>query len=235
MTKVRLYCFPFGGAGASVYRNWATRISEMIEIIPMQFPGREERFRDEPLEEVGALVRDLCGRMDDSRDGPLVFLGHSLGALVAFELARYLRGRDLRYPRLLFVSGCPAPHLPRCRPLISHLGRSEFISRLASDFDLSREIRNDPRLLEYAYPVLRADFAAVESYVYIAERPLDSHIVGLGGDSDIEVSRNQLVAWERHSTQPVEVCMFPGGHFFLTQSSAILPLIERQISTHISG
>jgi surfactin synthase thioesterase subunit len=213
MTRLRLYCFPYGGAGAAAFRGWSRSLPDWIEVVPVQVPGREARFRDEPCSHVGPLVQDLMTTFNPA--GPFALFGHSFGALTAFELARELRRRGREAPEALLVSGLPAPHLPRLRPRISHLPQAELVAALRGQFDLTEELLEHPELLEMALPVLRADFAVVETYVYREEPPFEFPIHVFGGLSDPEASQAELAAWTRHSTRPVPVKMFPGGHFFL--------------------
>jgi medium-chain acyl-[acyl-carrier-protein] hydrolase len=230
MKSLRLYCFPYGGAGASLFRGWSKLLPESISVIPMQFPGREERFREEPVATVQALVDDLRPSIL-SAGPPFAFFGHSLGALVSFELARDLRKRRAEEPQLLFMSGCPAPHLSRLRPRISGLGQREFIAALLDEFDVAAEVREEPVLLDYAYPVLRADFAAVESYKYEESKPLTSQIVVFGGEDDREARYEQLQAWSEHSLKSLKLHMFPGGHFFVNSARAeLFSIIEEECS-----
>jgi surfactin synthase thioesterase subunit len=213
MTRLRLYCFPYGGAGAAAFRGWSRALPDWIEVVPVQVPGREARYHEAPLSHVEPLVADLMRTFHPA--GPFALFGHSLGALIAFELARELRRRGRPQPAALLVSGLPAPHLPRVRPRISHLPDTELVAALRGQFDLTEELMEHPELIEMALPVLRADFAVVETYVYREEPPFEFPIHVFGGLSDPEASADELAGWARHSTRPVPMKTFPGGHFFL--------------------
>jgi surfactin synthase thioesterase subunit len=221
---VRLFCFPYGGSGALGYRRWARSLPAGIELVPVQVAGRETRFLDEPFDHAEPLARDLGDRLDTS--APFAFFGHSFGALAAFELARLLRRQGRRTPEALFVSGLPAPHLTRHRPQIAHLSDDEFVATLRDQFDLTEELLQAPELLKMALPIMRADFSVVETYAYRDEPPFDFPLRVFGGLSDPEASREELEAWQKHSTRPVPVRLFPGGHFFLNTSEEFLPALS---------
>lgn len=222
MPKLRLFCFPYGGAGASGYRVWSRSLPPEVEIVPVNFPGRESRFRETPYTRMEPLLAELTTTLDFT-SGPFAFFGHSLGALVAFALTRELRRLGKRAPTRLVVSGYPAPHLHRDRPHIAHLPHDEFVAMLRKHFDVTDELLDDPVLAEMALPVLRADLAIVEAYAYSDEPPLDLPMAAFGGIGDPETNEEQIRAWQAQSTRPVRVRMFPGGHFFVnSQREAVV-------------
>jgi surfactin synthase thioesterase subunit len=229
MPQLHLFCFPYGGAGASGYRAWAPFLPPGVVIVPVNFPGRESRFREAPLTRLDPLLADLMAT-PGLTSGPCAFFGHSLGALVAFELARELRRQGKPAPVLLAVSAYPAPQVHRDRPHVAHLPHDDFVATLREHFDVSAAILNDPILAEMALPVLRADLAIVESYAYRPEAPLEIPLLAFGGLSDPEASEEQIRAWQAQSTRPVRVRMLPGGHFFVNeQRQAILDEITQAL------
>jgi medium-chain acyl-[acyl-carrier-protein] hydrolase len=216
-TRLPLYCFPYGGAGASAYRDWSRGLPEWIEVRPLQPPGRETRFRETPYTRLAPMVADMMGKVEAER-GPFALFGHSLGGLVAFELARELRRQGRPAPVLLVVSGFGAPHLLRDRPRVSHLAPDDFWREVQAHYDVTPEIVAEPIFRELAYPVLRADLEIVETYVYREEPPFDFPLVALGGLGDPEAAPEQIEAWTGYSRQPVRVRIFPGGHFYVNSS-----------------
>jgi surfactin synthase thioesterase subunit len=214
MAKLRLFCFPYGGAGASGYRAWARGLPQDVEIVPVNFPGRESRFRETPYTRMEPLLAELTKTLDLT-SSPFAFFGHSLGALVAFALARELRRLGRRAPSLLAVSGYPAPQLHRDRPHVAHLPHDQFVATLREHFDVTDELLDNPVLAEMALPVLRADLAIVETFTYRDEPPLDLPLAAFGGIGDPEASEEQIRGWQAQSTRPVRERMFPGGHFFV--------------------
>jgi medium-chain acyl-[acyl-carrier-protein] hydrolase len=218
MTKMRLFCFPYGGAGASAFRTWGSVLPSWIEVVPVQVPGRESRFREAPFTRVEPLVQDLI-KAFDGVSGPFALFGHSFGALAAFEIARELRRRGKPSPKAFLVSGLPAPQLERNRPKIAHLPKDELVRKLRDEFDLSPELLEMPEILDMVLPVMRADFEVVETYDYREEPPLDFPIHPFGGQDDREAKADELAAWNAQSTRPpVPVRLFPGDHFYLIKS-----------------
>ncbi len=231
MTKLRLFCFPYGGAGASVFRSWGSVLPTWIEVVPVQVPGRESRYREAPHTRVEPLVRDLIG-VFDGLSGPFALFGHSFGALAAFETARELRRRGRPAPQAFLVSGLPAPQLERNRPRIAHLPKEELVRTLRDEFDLSPELLEMPEILDMVLPVMRADFEVVETYDYRQEPPFDFPIHPFGGRADREASEPELAAWSALSSRPpAPVRLFPGNHFYLTTArDALLATIAEALS-----
>ncbi len=221
-SRLPLYCFPYGGAGASAYRDWSRGgLPEWIEVRPMQPPGRETRFREAPYTRLAPLVAEMVEKVEAER-GPFALFGHSLGGLVAFELARELRRRGRPAPLLLVVSGFGAPQLLRDRPRVSHLGPDDFWRQVQAHYDVTPEIAAEPIFRELAYPALRADLEIVETYVYREEPPFDFPLLAMGGVGDPEASPEQIEAWKAHSRQPVTVQIYPGGHFYVNSSRPLV-------------
>lgn len=213
--RLRLFCFPYAGGGASVYRGWAASLPGDLEVCPVQLPGRESRLRDQPYTHLEPLVQALADVLPPYLDLPFVFFGHSLGSLVAFELARELRRRGAALPLHLFASGRRAPHLPPREEPIHDLPEPEFIEKLRELNGTPEEVLQHAELMRLLVPILRADFAVNETYVFVPEEPLDCGISAFGGLGDEEVTREDLAAWREHSRGRFRLRMLPGDHFFL--------------------
>src|SRR5581483_4354247 len=154
--RVRLFCFPYAGGGRSVYFPWLSAISPDIEVCPVQLPGREERLGEPPFTCMELLIEKLVEVLRSSIDGPFAFYGHSLGALISFELARALRRLNGPTPIHLFVSGCPAPQLPPTDPPIHQMPDVEFVQALRRFNGTSEKILQNAELLFVLLPFLRA-------------------------------------------------------------------------------
>jgi medium-chain acyl-[acyl-carrier-protein] hydrolase len=215
--RLPLYCFPYGGAGASAYRDWTRALPEWIDLRPQQPPGRETRFRESPHTRLAPLVAEMAGKVEAER-GPFALFGHSLGGLVAFELARELRRTGRPAPVLLVVSGFGAPHLLRDRPRVSHLAPDDFWREVQAHYDVTPEIAAEALFRELAYPALRADLEIVETYVHREEPPFDFPLLAMGGLGDPEASPEQIEGWKEYSRRPLPVRIFPGGHFYVNSS-----------------
>lgn len=221
---MRLICFPYAGAGASVFRSWAdSEFLPDIEVCAVQLPGRESRIIESPVGDVHQLIPLLRESLEPYLDRPFAFFGHSIGALVCFELARELRRSGGNEPRHLFVSGCPAPQVP-CSDRICDLSESEFLARLYRLNGTPSEVLSHPELMQVMLPVLRADFALRDQYHHRAESPLNCPITAFGGMSDVHVDALMLRGWRQHTRDRFQLWLFQGDHFFLRSAQG--PVLE---------
>lgn len=230
-SRLRLFCFPYAGGGASVYSAWWRELPAHTELCAIKLPGREARLGEPPFERLTALVQALATALDGWLTKPFAFYGHSMGALVSFELARELRRRGAPPPRHLFVAARRAPHLPASEP-VNGLPEGEFLAWLRRIGGTPEEVLRDPELLGLFMPVLRADVAVNEAEPFVAGAPLDCPISAFGGVDDERAAPADLEAWGQHTRGPFRIEMFPGGHFFLR--TAREPLL-RSISATLDG
>lgn len=229
--RVRLFCFPYSGAGASIFYPWAGELLPFVELWPVQLPGRETRLAEPPFGQLIPLIDALEPQLRPYLDRPFALFGHSMGALVAFELARALRDRHNLLPVHLFVSGHGAPHLREYRTPIHGLPEAEFLAELRRLRGTPEAVLEHAELRDMIVPILRADFAVCETYLYRWARPLACPISALGGLADDMVNRDHLEAWHAHTSGPFSLHMFPGGHFYLQTSR---PLLLQTILRHLS-
>jgi medium-chain acyl-[acyl-carrier-protein] hydrolase len=226
----RLFCLPFAGGGASAYYRWTTRLSAGIEVARVHLPGRETRLREPLFNRLKPLVDNLVEELLPWIDGPFALFGHSMGALLVFELARGLRRHGL-LPIHLFVSGYRAPQLPSSQLPFSHLPDAEFIDSVRRYGGLPDLVAQNEELLEIFLPILRADFAMTETYIYQEESPLECPLTAFGGLSDPKVDHEKILAWNIHTSLRFNTHFFPGGHFFLHDSES---LVLNQINHHLN-
>lgn len=220
--RLRLFCFPYVGTGASIFRTWSDGLPADVEVCPVQFPGRGTQLMETPFTELSPLVQALAQALAPLLDKPFAFFGHSLGALVGFELTRQLRRLSGVQPVRLFVSAARAPQIPpRDRP-IHALSEGEFLVELRRLNGIPRKVLEDAEVMQIMLPVLRADFAVYETYVYSTEPPLDCFISSFGGLQDQRVSRGDLEAWRDQTNASFSLRMFPGDHFFLNTTQRLL-------------
>jgi medium-chain acyl-[acyl-carrier-protein] hydrolase len=229
--SVRLFCFPYAGAGALAFRGWAESLPAEIGVSAIQLPGRETRFWEPPVTDLSVLVDVLVRTLYPYYLlSPFAFFGHSLGALIAFELARELRRLYNVAPVHLFASGRLAPQERDPRPTIYDLPDEEFIAMLRTLDGTPEEIFQAPELLAQLIPVLRADLALNETYAYTTGAPLDTPITALGGDRDPKVSVRDLEAWVHQTSGAFAVRMFDGGHFFIhTARRPVLRVVAQEL------
>jgi len=220
--RLRLFCFPYAGTGALIFRTWPDGLPAEVEVCPVEFPGRGTRLMETPFTQLSPLVEALAQALVPVLDKPFAFFGHSLGALVGFELARQLRRQSGVQPVRLFVSADRAPQIPhRDRP-IHALPEGEFLVELRRLNGSPGKVLEDMELMQIMLPILRADFAVYETYVYATEPPLDCPISVFGGLQDHRVSRGDLEAWCDQTSASFSLQMFPGDHFFLNTTPSLL-------------
>lgn len=227
---MRLICFPYAGGGASAYRTWQARLPSEVEVCPVQLPGREDRLRQPALRALEPLIALLLTETEPLRRGRFAFFGHSLGALIAFELTRALRQRGERLPLGLFVSACRAPHTTSDEPKLSALDDAAFVSALRDFAGTPEAVLRAPELLALVLPALRADLALRDSYVYRDEPPLPLPITAFGGEDDVHVSLPGLSAWEAQAAQGFTLARYPGGHFFFRDQPAFFLSLSYALS-----
>ena len=199
--------------------------------LPGPAPGREARLTEPPFTRLATLVEAAAQALLLYLDKPFAFFGHSLGALVSFELARRLGRQFGQSPAILFVSGHPAPQIPECEPPIHALPEPEFVKKLRALNGMPEQVLENAELMGLLLPILRADFAVCETYVYEADEPLDCPIVALGGLRDEYVSREDLDAWREQTHAAFSLRMFPGDHFYLnTDRTLLLHTLARELT-----
>lgn len=233
---LRLFCFPYAGGGAAVYREWSQELPADIEVAAVQPPGRESRWREEPFRAMEPLADAATAALRPHLGRPFAFFGHSLGAALAFEVTRRLRRAGDPLPRHLFVSGRPAPSAPRESDPIHALPRAEFVAAVGAYSGTPEEVLQNAELMELVEPLLRADFAVSETYRPPA-RPesLDVPITALGGADDSEVSEDALAAWQQETAAPFHLEIFPGGHFFLAERRReVLRFVAGELAGHLA-
>jgi medium-chain acyl-[acyl-carrier-protein] hydrolase len=219
--RLRLFCFPHGGAGTSAFKAWPQHLPSDVEVCSIRLPGREDRLLENPIEEMGPLVSALSEAFAPWLGKPFAFFGHSMGALVSFELARALRAKSRRTPEWMFVSGIAAPQVHHVVNPVHLLPDRELTSRLRDLHGTPSEVLTNPELMNLLLPALRADHAVAETYHYTPERPLECPLTAFGGQSDPDVSRADLEAWGRQTSAAFEVVLMQGDHFFLLQEGRL--------------
>jgi pyochelin biosynthesis protein PchC len=219
----RLVCFPHAGGAATWFASFARTLAPAVEVIGVQYPGRQDRRR-EPFLDVPALADRVAAALAD-RPGPAVLFGHSLGAVVAYEVAR-------RHPvEHLVVSGRRAPSVSR-PDAVHRLSDEGLVAELRKVGGTSAAFLDDAEILAMILPATRADYRAVETYVPQPGPPLDVPVTALVGDADPYTSVPDVAAWAAATTGPFTLRQFAGGHFFLDDHRAA---ICAELATLVGG
>ena len=212
---LRLVCIPYAGGSASVYRTWGRVAPRHVEVCAVELPGRGSRIAEPPFVRLMPLVRALGDAIEPLLDRPFALFGHSMGGLVAFELARLLRQRGLPAPQHLFVSATPAPGTPPARPLLHSGSDADVKDRLRQLNGTPHELLDNEELMALLLPVLRADFAALETHEHREEPALGVPISVFGGAFDRTVRPSSLEGWRAQSTRSARMQLWPGDHFYV--------------------
>jgi surfactin synthase thioesterase subunit len=226
----RLICFPHAGGAASYFYPYARALTPAIDVLAVQYPGRQDRYTEPHVQNVQELAAQITTALRPWTDRPFAFFGHSMGAILAFEVARNFQRDGAAMPDRLFVSGRRAPSCLR----------DEFVHR-QDDRGLLDDVRTlagtdqrllaDEEMLQMVLPTIRSDYTAIETYTMAPGPPITCPITVLIGDSDPKSTVPEARAWETHTTEECVVKVFPGGHFFLDpHRQDVLDLIVAQLT-----
>jgi len=220
--KPRLFCFPWAGGGALPYRAWRENLCAVAAVVPVRLPGRETRAGEPAYERMEPLVERLLEEIRPFVNEPFSFFGHSMGAGVAFELARALRRAGLRQPASLHVSGARAPQYRLHHRVPAEPSMRDFIEELRRLEGFPPSVLNNAELLQLALPALLSDARLYRRYEYHPEAPLAMPLFAYGGDADPNVTTEHLQAWGQQTSGLFRLSDFRGGHFYLEPSQAAL-------------
>jgi len=227
--SLRLFCLPYAGGSALLFRSWARHIAPHVEVCAVQLPGHGDRVREPLCTRIDELVPALDEALRPFLDKPFAVFGYSLGAVTDFELARRLRKSGIK-PMHLFVAGRRAPQLPAPRAPRHELSDEQFIAELKRLNGTPPEVFEHEELTQLMLPMLRADFTLDETYDYQEGPPLECPLSAYGGLEDPDVSSEQLDEWRSQTSAAFELIMFPGDHFFLNTSPAgLFEAINRRL------
>ena len=208
----------------SAYRHWQQKLPESIEVLPVQLPGRGSRTKEPPYLELRPLIRAASEALAAETEKPFAFFGHSMGALIAFELARELRKQHGIQPVHLFISAKCSPRQRPEDPPVDQFSDAALIEGLERYEGTPQDLLYDAELLRLVLPVIRADMALCSSYVYEHGPLLECPITVFGGLEDHVSSRACLQSWQNYTKGPFTLRMLPGGHFFI--NSWVVPIFE---------
>ncbi|MEU3224862.1 alpha/beta fold hydrolase [Streptomyces sp. NPDC006976] len=229
----RLVCLPHAGGTASAFFSFSQALAAHADVLAIQYPGRQDRRHEPPITVTEELVDAIHQALRPWADRPLVLFGHSMGAVLGFELARRMEAES-EPPLGLIVSGRRAPHMPRPDSLHTK-GDDALIAEIQQLAGTDPGVLADEEIVRMVLPAIRADFKAVETYRYRPDpgrdRALSCPLSVLTGESDPRVSLHEAREWREHTSGNFTFRSFPGGHFYLTpQQDAVTRAIADDLA-----
>lgn len=214
--RLRLICFPYAGGNAAVFRSWTEHLPQDVELLAVELPGHQRRFCEPLIEEMDELLDRLVPVIAEIDDVPFAFFGHSMGGLVAFELARRLQAIGGKLPVQLFISASTPPGQRFREEMLHTMPDSEFIDELRKLGGIPDEVLNFPDLMALVTPILRADVTLAETWESpLGRMPVQVPMVVFGGKEDGDSPEEKLAKWRPFTTGRFALNMLPGDHFFL--------------------
>ncbi|WP_435112226.1 thioesterase II family protein [Nocardiopsis synnemataformans] len=232
---MRLLCFPHAGGSASSYFPLSKQLAPEVEVHAVQYPGRQDRRNEACVDDISELAERICEAVSLSPEKPTAFLGHSMGAILAYEVARRLQRRGEGVPVHLFVSGRRAPSRPR-REEIHRRGDTGLITEIRRLGGTDQRFLDDDELRAIILPMLRADYTAIETYTWDPAPMLECPLTALVGDADPSTTVEEASAWREQTVSGFDIRVFPGGHFFLDANrSEVAATITSALSHTVSA
>jgi medium-chain acyl-[acyl-carrier-protein] hydrolase len=232
---IRLFCFHHSGGGASAFYPWVEHLSSSIEMIAIQLPGRENRFTEPLNNNLQDIITKLSEAFHTYKDKPFFVLGHSLGALLSFELIQSIYQLHSVYPCHMIVSAAKAPHLPFRMKHLSHLDNKTLKEELKAYNGIDEIIINNDELLDLFLPIIRSDFSISERYFYKNSVIFPCDILALSGIHDKTVNKEEILAWSAYTAGDFKHLSFPGEHFFIKEHQKNILELINQIAGRYTG
>lgn len=229
MDTINLFCLPFSGGSKYSYKSYTQFAPPFLKIIPLEIPGRGARSGEGLLTNIEHLADDVFAQIKNELHKPYAIYGHSMGGILAYLVVRRIANANLPQPLHLFVTGCPGPSI-KYRGLIDHtLPKDEFLDKIGEMGGSPDSVLNNPALMEFFEPILRADFGAVANYKHVPAEPLSIPISAVIGTNE-KASYAEAMEWQKETTGPVDVKLLPGNHFFIfDHPNYIMQLIARKL------
>jgi surfactin synthase thioesterase subunit len=232
--SMRLFCLPHAGGSAVFYRPWAKEVGPAVEVHAVQYPGRADRMAEALVTDAHQLARLVAGAMAPLMDRPAALFGHSMGAVLAYEVARLLQERGSA-PVHVFASGTRPPH-DRGDDRVSARDDDGVVAEMIELGGTDAEALRDPELRELVLPYVRNDFALIEDYRHKDGTRLSVPLTAIVGDADPHVTPEQARGWEQVTDGRFALKVLPGGHFYLTeQQPAVIAEILRTLEVPANG
>lgn len=228
-SKIQLFCFPYAGGMAALFKEWQTLLPSWVHVEAIEYPGRGTKA----LEKLAVSLETLLGHLEEEvvskAEGSFAFFGHSLGAIIAFELAVRLQEKYKLRPSVLFLSACPSPNTLPVLASTKNLDDDGLIDVLHKLNGTSDQLIETQGFREFFLPVIRSDFSLLEDYTPSFEKTVDSPFVLLGGDNDSKVALSDIKEWNHWTQCGSTFHEFEGDHFFINQSSDVQGIISSEL------
>ncbi|MCX2971482.1 MULTISPECIES: thioesterase II family protein [Streptomyces] len=232
--STRLVCLPHAGGSASFYFPVSRALAADLDVVAIQYPGRQDRRHEECVDSVEELARRVVDVLDPRPDQPVALFGHSLGATLGYEMARLMEQRGV-VPRHLFASGRRAPSRHR-HETVHQRDDEGILAELKTLSGTDARVLGDEEVLRMSLPAIRSDYRAAETYVHRPGPPLSCPITAFTGEDDPKVTLDEARAWSEHTTAAFAMHTYPGGHFFLSDHApALLRVISQELAPVIGG
>jgi surfactin synthase thioesterase subunit len=226
----RLICLPHAGGSAPFFRPVALALGAGIDVVAIQYPGRQDRRTEQPIRDMGVLADCVRGIVRRQPDLPLTIFGHSMGAILGFEVTRRLEA-DGYGPVRLFASGRRAPSCVRDENVYLR-DDAGILSEMRELNGTASVLLSDDELMRAVLPSLRADYEAIDTYRCPPGTTVSCPVTVLTGDSDPKTTLDEARAWAGHTSGSFDLRVFPGGHFFLTDQAE---QITKMLSEHLNA
>jgi surfactin synthase thioesterase subunit len=212
--KVRLFCFGHAGSGGAFFFSWRAALLPEIEVCPVVLPGRENRIGEASYHRIDQLIEPLFSALVPLTGKPFALFGHSVGAVIAYEVARRFAASYVPAPLCLFVSARRAPRLPARRQPFFGLADQEFLAAVSRMNGMRPELLEYPEVLQLFLPSLRADFEMNDTYTFVPGPPLSCPVIAFVGDNDFEAHPSEMSAWAEVTDSEFLLRVFAGDHFY---------------------
>ncbi|MFC3996921.1 thioesterase II family protein [Nocardiopsis sediminis] len=228
-SAIRLVCLPHAGGSAAVYFPMSRALKDDADVLSVQYPGRQDRRGEPGVRDMAEYADRVYDALLPWNDRPLALFGHSMGAVIAFEVARRLEGAGT-VPARLFVSGRRAPSRTREGEDLHRRDDAGLIEEMRRLDGTDSSLLDDPELLPLILPALRSDYTAIETYAYRPGPPLATPVTALVGDADPRATLKEVRAWSDHTGGAFDMEVFTGGHFYLTEhQDRVAALVSRHL------
>ncbi|MBS2963682.1 thioesterase [Actinocrinis puniceicyclus] len=228
---LRLFCLHHAGGGASMFAEWQQALGPSVSVLAVQLPGRERRVRDGRLTEMSEVVRVLCEQLGPHLESPHVFYGHSMGALISFNLVHARITAGARPPEALIVGACNPPDVPPVSAGTEDLSRDGLVQWLLDAGGMSPMLLKYPDWVDAAVALLRDDLQLCNSHVVGRREPLPRPILAYSGDGDPLIAADAMAGWARHGDSGFELRTVPGGHLFVRDPpQQFLAMLRRDLA-----